>query len=110
MTRHFLSTVAIVAGATVVCAPCLVNMSYNPTPSKLETEISRILRDVFGDDPEMTDQRLLHYDVDSSMLEVMLASNPSEEHILDFLGIQSRGVDDARIRDAARRILQLKGA
>ena len=41
------------------------------------------------------------------MLEIMLESNPSEEHIMDFLGIQSPDADDARIREAARRILLL---
>ena len=82
-------------------------MSYNPNPSPREIAISEILRDVFGDDPEFTENRLLHYDVDASMLDMMLEANPAEEHLLDYFGIQSRDADDFRIREATRRILLL---
>jgi hypothetical protein len=82
-------------------------MSYNPNPSRREIAISEILRDVFGDDPEFAENRLLHYDVDASMLEMMLEANPDEEHLLDFFDIQSDHVDHARIREATRRILML---
>jgi hypothetical protein len=84
-------------------------MSYNPNPSRREIAISEILRDVFGEDPEYTQDRLLHYDVDASMLDMMLEANPEEDHLLDFFEIQSRDADLTRIREATRRILLLSG-
>ena len=82
-------------------------MSYNPNPSRREIAISEILREVFGDDPEFTQERLLHYDVDASMLDMILEANPEEDHLLDFFDIQSPDADHPRIREATRRILLL---
>jgi hypothetical protein len=85
-------------------------MSYNPNPSRRETAISEILRDVFGDDPGFAKDMLLHYDVDASMLDMMLEAHPNEEHLLDFFDVQSDDADHARIREATRRILLLSRA
>ena len=82
-------------------------MSFKPNPSEREMAIAQILRDVFGDDTEVPEATATHYDVDVSMLDMMLDANPSEEHLFDYFGIQSPGADVARIREVTRRLLLL---
>ena len=81
--------------------------SFNSHPSARELAISEIMRDVFGPDLRVPAETPMHYDVDASLLDMMLNANPSEEHLLDYFGIQTPGADIARIRAASLRLLAL---
>ena len=81
--------------------------SFNPNPSPRELAISGILREAFGPDPSVPDETPMHYDVDASLLDMMLNANPSEEHLLDYLGAQQEGADLERIGWVTTQLLNL---
>lgn len=81
--------------------------AFNPHPSARELAISEILREIFGPDSRVPEESPMHYDVDATLLDMMLRANPSEEHLLDYFGIQEPHADSTRIRAAARRLLGL---
>ncbi len=81
--------------------------AFNPHPSARELAISEILQDVFGPDSRVPEETPMHYDVDASLLNMMLNANPSEEHLLDYFSVHKPGADSVRIRAASLRLLDL---
>lgn len=69
--------------------------------------ISDILQEAFGPDPSVPAEAVDHYEVDAHFLDMMLNASPSEEHILDYLGVQGPGADVDALRVLAVRLLRL---
>ncbi len=84
-----------------------MSLSFNPEPSPRELAISEILRDVFGPDPQVPLNTSVDYDVDASLLNLMLEANPSEDHVVDYLRGHEANPRPDQVRLATLRLLGL---